>query len=211
MIKGIIFDYDGVIAESVNVKTEAFAELYKPFGLEIEKKVIEHHEANGGISRFEKFKIYHKQYLSIELDEVGIQKLANQFSDLVLTKVIDSPYIKGAYEFLVANQGRYDLFISTGTPTDEIETILAIKNTRQYFEAVYGSPESKTSHVNKIIEETSYQSRELVFIGDATTDRDAARNTGVHFIGRFTTSEAIKEEKYLIKDFCNLQKIIKAL
>mgnify|MGYP006077874289 FL=1 len=51
-IKAIIFDYDGVIAESVNVKTEAFAELYKPYGTDIVQKVIKHHEANGGVSRF---------------------------------------------------------------------------------------------------------------------------------------------------------------
>ena len=51
-IKSIIFDYDGIIAESVNVKTEAFAELYKPFGKDIVQKVMKHHESNGGVSRF---------------------------------------------------------------------------------------------------------------------------------------------------------------
>ena len=151
MIKGIIFDYDGVIAESVQVKTQAFADIYEPYGSDVVAQVITHHEANGGISRFEKIKIYHKQHLGVQLDGDGVQELADQFSDLVLTKVIDSPYVPGAYEFLASNQGRYDLFISTGTPTDEIETILAKKNTRKYFKSVYGSPESKTSHVLKII------------------------------------------------------------
>jgi phosphoglycolate phosphatase-like HAD superfamily hydrolase len=208
MIKGIIFDYDGVIAESVQVKTQAFADIYEPYGSDVVAQVITHHEANGGISRFEKIKIYHKQHLGVQLDGDGVQELADQFSDLVLTKVIDSPYVPGAYEFLASNQGRYDLFISTGTPTDEIETILAKKNTRKYFKSVYGSPESKTSHVLKIIEETGHQIHELVFIGDAITDRDAARNTGVHFIGRFTTIESIKNEKLLIKDFKNLADIL---
>ena len=31
MIKGIIFDFDGVIVESVSVKTDAFAELYSKY------------------------------------------------------------------------------------------------------------------------------------------------------------------------------------
>ena len=39
MIKNIIFDYDGTIADSVNIKTEAFAELYRIYGKEIERKV----------------------------------------------------------------------------------------------------------------------------------------------------------------------------
>ena len=55
MIKAIIFDFDGVIAESVNVKTEAFASLYEPYGKDVVNKVEQHHLANGGVSRFEKF------------------------------------------------------------------------------------------------------------------------------------------------------------
>ena len=63
MLKGIIFDFDGVIAESVQVKSDAFAELYKPYGTEIVKKVVEHHEANGGMSRYEKIRFYHGSFL----------------------------------------------------------------------------------------------------------------------------------------------------
>ena len=58
MLKGIIFDFDGVIAESVQIKSDAFASLYEQYGDNIVKKVIEHHEANGGMSRFEKIRLY---------------------------------------------------------------------------------------------------------------------------------------------------------
>ena len=53
-IKAIIFDFDGVIVESINVKKEAFEKLYQKYGDEIVYKVIAHHMANGGMSRFEK-------------------------------------------------------------------------------------------------------------------------------------------------------------
>lgn len=53
MIKAIFWDFDGVIAESVNVKTEAFYNLYLPYGIEIAEKVRRHHLDNGGMSRFE--------------------------------------------------------------------------------------------------------------------------------------------------------------
>ena len=61
MIKTIIFDFDGVILESIDVKTEAFKKLYQPYGSNISNKVVKNHLANGGISRYEKIKIYHKQ------------------------------------------------------------------------------------------------------------------------------------------------------
>ncbi len=95
MIKAIIFDFDGVIAESVQVKTDAFAEIYQSYGQYIVQKVIEHHITNGGISRFEKFKLYHKEFLGINLTELEVEKLAKKFSKLVMEKVISAPYVKG--------------------------------------------------------------------------------------------------------------------
>jgi len=207
-IKAIIFDYDGVIAESVNVKTEAFAELYKPYGIDVVQKVIEHHEANGGISRFEKFKIYHKNFLREDIDQLEIDVLANKFSNLVLQKVIDSPYVKGVYDFISSNYQKYDFHISTGTPSDEIETILKKKSLRFFFNEVYGSPEKKDLHVKKILKKYSYNKSEVVFIGDALSDRDAARNNNIFFIGRYTTVKEIIKEKLLINDFSEIEIIL---
>ena len=108
MIKGIIFDFDGVIAESVNVKTEAFAKMYNQYGNEVVKKVVTHHLSHGGISRFEKFKFYHKEYFGIELTNQQLQELANQFSELVVQKVIAAPYVPGALEFIQNNYKYYE-------------------------------------------------------------------------------------------------------
>ena len=58
-IKNIFFDFDGVIAESVNAKTEAFREMYIEHGTEIANKVVDYHINHGGVSRFEKFKYYY--------------------------------------------------------------------------------------------------------------------------------------------------------
>jgi len=38
-IKTIFFDFDGVIADSVDIKTKAFAKLFKRYGDEIVKKL----------------------------------------------------------------------------------------------------------------------------------------------------------------------------
>jgi HAD superfamily hydrolase (TIGR01549 family) len=207
-IKAIIFDYDGVIAESVNVKTEAFAELYRHCGDKVVQNVVNHHEANGGISRFEKFRIYHNEFLGKEIDDIEVEELASQFSNLVLQKVIDSQYVTGAYEFIVANYENYEFFISTGTPTSEIEIILKNKNIKKYFVNIFGSPEKKDIHVAEIMMNNKFQNDEIIFIGDAITDRNAAINNGIRFIGRYTTTEEIKNEKYLINDFRDLNAII---
>ena len=45
----IFWDFDGVIKDSMTVKSDAFEQLFLPFGENIAKKVRTHHEANGGI------------------------------------------------------------------------------------------------------------------------------------------------------------------
>lgn len=207
-IKAIIFDFDGVIAESVNVKTEAFAEIYRKYGPAVVQKVKEHHEANGGISRFEKFRLYHKNFLGEEIDDAKVSDLAQQFSNLVLQKIIEAPYVRGAFEYLSSNYTKFDFFISTGTPTEEIKTILERRNLYGFFKEVYGSPEKKDTHIQKIMGKYNYDRKEVVFIGDALTDRDAARKNGIKFIGRYTTTEEIMKEKYLINDFNDLYKYL---
>ena len=41
--KNIIFDFDGVICDSVEIKTQAFAKLYNQYGPDIENKVIKYY------------------------------------------------------------------------------------------------------------------------------------------------------------------------
>ena len=55
------------------------------------------------------------------------------------------------------------------------------------------------------------QTSEVVFIGDAPTDRDAARANNITFIGRFTTAEEIKLEQNLIEDFRNFNEYLNTL
>jgi len=182
MLKGIIFDFDGVIVESVQVKTDAFANLYEQYGSNIVEKVIEHHEANGGMSRFEKIKLYHESYLNKTITKEEIEEIANQFSKLVVKKVIDSTYVLGALEYIQKCFKKYNLFISTGTPTDEMKQILNGRKIAKYFIEVYGSPDKKRMHISKIMSKYNYYSDELIFYGDANTDIDAADNAKIPFV-----------------------------
>ena len=61
--QAIIFDFDGVIAESGKIKTQAFAELYRPHGDEIVAQVVQFHTQNGGMSRYRKFRHFQEHFL----------------------------------------------------------------------------------------------------------------------------------------------------
>ena len=182
MLKGIIFDFDGVIAESVQIKTDAFARLYEQYGDKIVNKVIEHHESNGGMSRFEKIKLYHESFLNKAITNEEIGELTNQFSKLVVRKVIESPYVPGVFKYIQKCYEKYNLFISTGTPTNEMKQILIGRGIAEYFIEILGSPEKKCVHITKIISKYNYHPDELIFYGDANTDINAAKQASIPFV-----------------------------
>ncbi len=202
MVKALIYDYDGVISNSVNVKTEAFAELYRPYGREIEEKVINYHLANGGISRFEKFKYYHKNYLDTDLDEIQVDILSQKFSQMVLQKVIDASYVGGAYDFINRNADKYLQFICTGTPEEEIKLILEAKRIAHLFKSIYGSPSNKRIIASTILNKYKLKPEEVVFFGDASTDLDAALHCGIRFIG--INSDQLGDDIEHYSDFTGL-------
>jgi len=187
MIKNILFDFDGVIAESVNVKSDAFYKMYLPFGRNIAEKVKKHHLDNGGMSRFRKFALYHKEFLNIELNENEINLLAKQFSDLVLEGVIESDLVDGVQEFLENNFTKYNFWIVTGTPTEEINIILKKKKLSQFFNEALGSPRNKMDITATLINNNKLKCDETCFIGDALADYEAALSNNIKFVLRETS------------------------
>ncbi|WP_111683188.1 HAD family hydrolase [Winogradskyella tangerina] len=181
IFKNIFFDFDGVIAESVDVKTEAFREMYLPYGEKIADKVVDHHIHNGGVSRYEKFKIYHKQFLNQDISQDQLNDLAQTFSKLVLEKVINAEEVVGCSNFLDKYSTRLNFWIITGTPTVEIEQIVEKRGIENHFKALCGSPKNKRYWTEYIIKENNLKRHETLFLGDATTDYDAADFSNIHF------------------------------
>ena len=212
MIKNIFFDFDGVIADSVNVKTDAFAKLYEFYGREISQKVMEHHKANGGMSRFEKFRLYHKNYLGIELSDLGVDELADRFSKLVKLGVIESPEVLGSHAFLKRNKNNYNMYIITGTPTEESIEICKARGIYNCFKGIYGSPQKKEFWCNYIINQNNLLSEETVFVGDALADYNAAIASNLKFYLRdyYENHELFQNINNIIKfkNFYDFEKLI---
>lgn len=186
MIKAIFWDFDGVIADSVNVKTEAFYDLYLPFGKDVAEKVKQYHLANGGVSRFRKFEYWQTELLGnpAPVPQEVIDDLASRFSALVMEKVINAPYIKGVYDTIVKYSSLVSNYIISGTPTEEMKAIIDGKGLTPYFKDVLGSPETKENLTTQLMQKKGLDSREVIFIGDATSDYRSALQNNTWFILR---------------------------
>ncbi|MBF0489153.1 MAG: HAD family hydrolase [Candidatus Omnitrophica bacterium] len=205
--KAFIFDFDGVIVDSIEIKSEAFAQLFVDLGPEVMEKVKAYHLSHGGVSRYEKFKYYYRTFRGREITAEESADLDQQYSDLVVRKVIEADAIPGVMDFLslIKASGKFCCVVSA-TPQDEIRYIVKERKLSSFFVEVLGSPRSKKENVGIIIDKNGLVAQETVYFGDAKSDYEAAKAYGVSFIGvtysfdgELRDIEGIKK----IKDFSN--------
>ena len=119
--QAVFFDFDGVILDSVDIKTRAFARMFRKYGPDFEQEVINYHITHGGVSRFEKFRYYYNHLLKRSISDDELASLGEQFSCLALEEVLVAPFIPGALETLqdLAPKGTPSYVVS-GTPEKEV-------------------------------------------------------------------------------------------
>ena len=87
----IVFDFDGTLVQSNEIKTWAFGEQYKENGKKIVQQIIAYHKKHEGVSCFVKFRYLHEHLLHQHYtDEIG-ENHSQSYSELVLDAIIQAP------------------------------------------------------------------------------------------------------------------------
>ncbi len=206
MIKAIIFDFDGVLVESTHVKTKAFRKLFSRWPDKADEGVA-FHLKNMGISRYIKFRYFYENIISERYsEEIGLE-LGSEFSDIVLDEIKIAPFVKGAVTFLDNFHSKYSFYIASGTPDEELCEIASYKGINKYFDGIFGSSLTKAEIINNILGVNSLMNNLVVFVGDAVSDKNAAEDTGVHFVLRVTheNHDLRSTCRYKISDLTELE------
>jgi len=114
----VVFDCDGVILESVEVKMRAFGQIVKEYGAEAVTGMNEYHLAHGGVSRFRKFEWFYDEVLGRRITVDELQSLSRKFRQLVFEGVMQSPMVPGIMETLESLHGRLPMYLASGTPNN---------------------------------------------------------------------------------------------
>lgn len=204
MIKAVIFDFDGVIIESAGIKTKAFEALFADYPDRL-PEIISYHQKHAGISRYVKFRYFYEKILGQELSVQEEAELGERFSQIVMRQILEAPFVAGAIEFLTQNKNRYHLFIASGTPEAELQNIMSHRQLNQFFVEAHGVPKDKADIIEDILGRYSFQRNEVVFIGDAESDRAAAERAGTLFVARLTgENHQLKDCRWKINDLTGL-------
>jgi phosphoglycolate phosphatase-like HAD superfamily hydrolase len=179
----IIFAFDGVILESVDIKAKAFADIYKGEAPEKIDAVVQYQLLHGGVSRRDKFNYFEAELFDRTADSAVIDTLCRRYSELVLDQVMACPFVPGALEFLEEAHHKLPLHVVSGTPQSELDLIVGNRGLRRYFHEIVGAPTRKLQAFDAIAREGGHAPDDVLTVGDSITEYMAALELGMPFLG----------------------------
>jgi phosphoglycolate phosphatase-like HAD superfamily hydrolase len=199
----VFWDFDGVIKDSVEVKSTAFENLFSHFGKDIASRVRLHHESHGGVSRFEKIPLY-LTWANEPATPAKVEEYCDRFSSFVLQAVISSPWVPGVREYLLLNSRKHNFVLVTATPQDEINQIIAALDMSHCFSEIHGAPKHKASAIKDVLARLKCAPANALMIGDSETDLKAAQESLVPFLLRRTSFNQPLQASYSGPMFADL-------
>ncbi len=178
-IENLIFDFDGVILDSVKIKNDSFKELVKNYDKTIQIKFFNYHISNLGLSRYKKFS-YLKKLLPKNKNYI-YKNIPKKFRNMLNRKMNKAKLINGVKNFLKRNKKK-NLFISSGTPNYDLKKIVKKYKINHLFLEVLGSPKTKKQHIIFLKKKYKINRKNTVFFGDSMSDFYAAKANKFRFI-----------------------------
>jgi phosphoglycolate phosphatase-like HAD superfamily hydrolase len=193
--EAILFDFDGVLVDSMHIRDLGYREIFKEFPLDLVNQLIKYHRINGGLSRYVKIRYFYEKLLGREISGNKVDQLAEQFSAIMRPKLKDrSIIINEALSFVKRCYKKIPLHIVSGSEQDELRCVCEFIEIGSYFLTIEGSPTSKNDLVSSILSSYGYESEKTILIGDTINDYDAAKSNKVIFYAYNNRS---------IKDLCD--------
>lgn len=197
-IENMIFDFDGVIYDSVKIKNNAFKKIVKGYNLSIQKKFFKFHLNNLGVSRYKKFEFL-KNRLIKSKNKDFINDNSIKYKKILSNDLKKAKLIPGANLF-IKKYKKFNLFVSSGTPENDLKKICKEKKIEIYFKKIMGSPKNKSQHISDLKKRFKINKKNTIFFGDSTTDFDAAKKFNLAFI-QVGNNMKNSKVKLKIKDF----------
>ena len=196
----ILWDFDGVIVDSNSVREFGFREVLKEFDSEQVEQLIDFHNANGGWSRYVKFRYFYEEILKRQISESQVQELANSFSSIMVDRLPNPELlIQETVRFIqeMNSQGK-EMHIVSGSDGNELRSLCEQLELSKYFLSINGSPTPKSALVKAIIDNSNISASQYCLIGDAMNDYDAAVQNEIQFFG-YNNKELMNYGDYINK------------
>ncbi|SDT31811.1 Phosphoglycolate phosphatase, HAD superfamily [Maribacter dokdonensis] len=207
MVKNILWDFDGVILDSMQVRDYGFRKIFEEHSHEQVEKLIIYHRTNGGWSRYVKIRYFYEKILGQNISEKEVLVLANKFSDIMREELIKSEHlIADSLKFIENNHMNFNFHIVSGSDENELRFLCEKLKIDSFFISINGSPIAKNKLVFTVLKDFGYKKHETILIGDSINDYEAAEINAIEFYG-YNNIKLKEQSKKYIENFNELQLI----
>jgi phosphoglycolate phosphatase-like HAD superfamily hydrolase len=178
----VMMDCDGIIFDTNLSKCESFRYALAAWPRDAVERLVAHHMATGGVSRYVKIRRFFEELHPVPEPEAAIAEALERFafwSEKAYAALAPRPE---SLVFAERLGGRARVHVVSGSDGDELRRVFARHALTPRFAGVHGSPETKVAHMSRLLAEAGVAARDALFIGDGGGDWAAASELGVPFI-----------------------------
>jgi 4-hydroxy 2-oxovalerate aldolase len=199
----VIFDLDGVLIDSNELKVECVRAAFDGFPADLVERFTDEFRRTFGRSRREHFAAFH--HASVEHGLAGTDfeefydRYAGAYADRLAHRYPGAPLCAGAAETVQHLADRdVPLYVATGTLSGEAGKVLALGGLLSVFRAVLGGEEPKSRRLEEILRHAGVDARDVLLVGDSRQDVLAADEMGIDFLlvtryGLFPAEEVLHD------------------
>jgi phosphoglycolate phosphatase-like HAD superfamily hydrolase len=196
--KVLLWDFDGVIMDSMPIRSKGFELVLAQYPKEQVDQLMAFHEANGGLSRYVKFRYFFEEIRKESVTDEEVLALAGKFSEIMLSLLMDQNLlIQDSVSFIKNNWQNFEMHIVSGSDGKELRMINDSLELSSFFKTINGSPTPKKQLVEDVLADNQYDKKDVILIGDSINDFDAASFNDISFAGYNNTELKIVSENYI--------------
>ena len=181
--KTLVFDCDGVVLNSNQLKIQAYFDVAIKFGADENqaKALVRHHVMLGGISRYPKFEYFLREIMHQHLTEQAMHVLLTSFTEEVKRLLMNCEISPDLAALREASPDAKWMIISGGDQS-ELREIFKQRGLDGLFEAgIFGSPDNKDLILDREVS-LGHIVKPALFVGDSRYDHQASTNAGLDFV-----------------------------
>jgi len=190
--KSIIFDFDGVIIDSNNIKKNAIQKAASSVLSDTDLiNFVSYFVRYNGVPRGEKIKKF--------VDDSNVNMVLERYEKILDYELDNAPLISGVKDFIINISSLDDsdtkLYVLSGGEVSEINNLLDRHQIKEYFHEVYAAPNRKEDNLIEMKIDSP-----TLFFGDSLVDYRVSREFNLDFVFVYGATSVLEWKSQIDQD-----------